>query len=107
MSYSYPKNDAEWWTNVVTYWKDLFSILSTFLPTHEHEGIDGEILIDSLGVHLTALKEERDPELARYFNAAWAAAPDNRSIHSIPSWNVLCDLCSEVDVLYDVGESHG
>lgn len=104
MAYSYPKNDVEWWTNVKTYWKDLFAILDMFLPTEEHEDRDGNILVDSLGVYITKLKEEQDPELARYFSAAWAAAPDNRSIHSIPSWHVLCDLCSESDVLHDAPE---
>ena len=101
MSYHYPRTDVEWWTNVKTYWADLFEIFWIYLPMDEYGDRDGNVLVNSLAEHVTRLKEEQDPELARYFSAAWAAAPDNRSIHSIPSWGVLCDLCSESGVLYD------
>lgn len=55
-------------------------------PTiHEH----------SFLVTLEKLKEARDPAMARMLNLCWMAAPDSPEIHRWPSWNVLCDLCSE------------
>ena len=43
----------------------------------------------------------QDPKIADIFEQAWGAAPDSSSIHHIPSWGVLCNLCSEAHVLFD------
>jgi hypothetical protein len=90
-----------WWLAVEERWEDLLDIMRRFLPTEGYEDRDGKILEKPLWMKLVSLKENLDPELARYFHAAWAAAPDDRSIHSLPSWGVLCDLCSEDYVLHD------
>jgi hypothetical protein len=39
-------------------------------------------------------------KLCDWLNNVWIRAPDSIVIHSWPSWNVLCDLCSEEEVLY-------
>ena len=89
----------DWWNAVDEHWKDLRRILYRYLPMAGHEGIEGEILTQPLPLVIEELQESGDPELARYFEAAWAAAPDSPEIHAIPGWGVLCDLCSERHVL--------
>lgn len=88
MSYSYPKNKEEWWSNVDRHWEDLYDILYKFLPKEQVAAAD-------------QLRLEKSSKLCSLLQDAWFNAPDNRSIHSIPSWHVLCDLCSESYVLGD------
>lgn len=99
--YSYPKTKDGWWANVDEYWDDLYSILLSFLPIVD-VGADIGLTI-RLDKKVQLLKDNKDIELARYFGMAWARAPDDSSIHNIPSWHVLCDLCSEEYVLYEEG----
>jgi hypothetical protein len=47
----------------------------------------------------------KDPKIARLFNAAWWNAPDSPHIHEIPSWQMLCDLCSESYLLMEDEEN--
>ena len=108
---TYPKTAEEWWQSVNDHWENLLDILSRFLPMNGMEIIDEESckvkLTDRpMYRHILKLKEERNSHLARYFNAAWGAAPDNPSIHQIPSWDALCDLCSEEWVLAESEDSH-
>src|SRR5579859_1564173 len=86
---------SDWWACVDRYWPQLRAILYRFIPMDKNEGYDGEILLFPLSKHIEELKEQRNQDLARYFNAAWGAAPDDPSIHRIPGWGMLCDLCSE------------
>lgn len=88
MSYHYPRTAEEYWNNVYDYWDDLSSILSRFVEPEELTDVE-------------QLKSNKDESLVRLFHKAWANAPDHRSIHSIPAWHVLCDLCSEEHVLYE------
>jgi hypothetical protein len=88
MAYNYPTSKDEYWKIVDTYWDNLYNILVRFLPK--------EKLIEADNLRLI-----KSPELASLFNTAWANAPDHISIHSIPSWHVLCDLCSESYVLHE------
>lgn len=91
MTYRYPTNREEYWNIVEKYWDNLNDILRHFLPPQEYDKVD-------------TLRRTQSRELAHLFNNAWSNAPDSPSIHSIPSWHVLCDLCSESYVLYDEGE---
>jgi len=107
----YPKTEDEWWSNVDEAWDSLLNILNTYLdlwskkdgwdddgnPIEVHCPTDPPI---TLGRHIKKLRENRDPELVRWFNRAWLNAPDNPEIHSIPHWGTLCDLCSEEWVLH-------
>jgi hypothetical protein len=60
-----------------------------------------EFIGQPTSVAVTTLKQNRDTRLHDYFNAAWWRAPDNGSIHTIPGWNILCDLCCEQDLIYE------
>lgn len=88
MSYSYPKNEEEYWNIVDSHWDKLYDILACFLPRERLATADN-------------LRLSKDPKIARLFNEAWFNAPDSPSIHSIPAWHVLCDLCSESHVLHE------
>lgn len=82
MIYNTPTSYDEYWFTVDAYWDQLYAILVKFLPTEKLE-------------HADAYRLNKDSEILSLFNDAWFNAPDNRSIHSIPGWHILCDLCSE------------
>lgn len=88
MSYSYPKTREEYWNIVDAHWENLYNILTSFLPREQLKEADD-------------LRLNKDRRIVKLFNDAWWNAPDNRSIHSIPDWHILCDLCSESCVLAD------
>jgi hypothetical protein len=81
-------NEKDWWNALEGNWNHIRSILTKFLsPT------DLQLALQ--------LKTNKDIQLSGLLEKAWAMAPDNRSIHSIPSWGIFCDLCSEKYVLYE------
>lgn len=91
----------EWWQAVNDNWNDLIKIIYCYLRTEEpaHEDVRN-LTTKEIGITIMAdilkAKTERDwHRLWRYFHWAWEAAPDTITIHSIPSWSVFCDLCSE------------
>lgn len=88
MSYSYPTTKEEYWSIVDQYWENIFDILNMFLSKEK-------------AVEANNMRLNKDTNIVRLFNSAWSNAPDDCSIHSIPSWHVLCDLCSESYVLDD------
>lgn len=89
------KNDIEtredWFETVDTYWDTLYDILARFVPKEQLKEADN-------------LRLQQDVKLENLFQTAWSNAPDNKSIHSIPGWGVLCELCSESYVLFDEGD---
>ncbi len=91
----------DWWSAVDKNWKQLRLILVRFIPMNGNEGFAGQILPHPLWIEVENLKEAGNEDLARYFHAAYAAAPDSPEIHRIPGWGLLCDLCSEEGVLFD------
>jgi hypothetical protein len=38
-------------------------------------------------------------KLIEFFHLAWYHAPDVGYIHAIPGWPILCDLCSEDELV--------
>lgn len=44
---------------------------------------------------MKAVKEQKPEDLGAILQRAWDNAPDKPWIHEIPSWGVLCDLCSD------------
>ena len=96
---SYPKTKSDWWKWLENGWDTLILIMERYLPMDNFEDIHGEILPHSLREEIFKFKKEHDRELARYLSAAWHIAPDSPIIHSIPGWDLLCDLLAEEYVL--------
>lgn len=96
-----PTNKEEWWQLLEENWEAILDIFYQFLPMHECCNYNNNITVITLSRTIDRLKQDRNPDIARYLNRAWGAAPDNISIHSIPGWGKLCDLCSEEYCLYD------
>ncbi len=91
MPYHYPRTKEEYWNIVDAHWENLYNIMVRYLPKDQLAKADN-------------FRLNKDPAIVHLFNDAWWNAPDNRSIHAIPSWYVLCDLCSESYLLQDEGE---
>jgi hypothetical protein len=91
MAYSYPKTKEEYWNAVDAHWADIYNILVRFVPK--------EKLVEADHLRLT-----KDSDIVHLFNDAWWNAPDSPSIHYIPGWNVLCDLCSESYLIHEESE---
>lgn len=85
---TYPKTKEEFWQIVNYHWEDLYDIMFRFLHKDELSRAD-------------YLRLNMNREISRLFQHAWENAPDSKSIHSIPGWNILCNLCSESYVLYE------
>ncbi|HUU89193.1 MAG TPA: hypothetical protein VMX17_15775 [Candidatus Glassbacteria bacterium] len=108
---TYPKNEKEWWASLEEHWENLMDIMAKFLPIDlimaNFLPIDLNTTNPEINHHmhlefiLTAKKNKHGHTLAKMLNKTWAAAPDEPWIHELPSWGVLCDLCSESYVLGD------
>jgi len=96
---NWPKNKKQWWNLVDENWPDLLGILNRFIGMTDHADINDNITQCQRSEEVARMKQEKNPRLADYFSAAWYNAPDNPCIHDIPGWALLCDLCSEVEVL--------
>lgn len=86
--YTCPTTKEEYWSTVDTYWKPLKNIINRY-----YKDVSDETL--------TELFQTKHPRLATYFEYAWISAPDDGTIHLIPAWHILCDLCSESYLLYE------
>ena len=75
-------NEEEWWFLVDHHWNDLHSIINRFAGSY------------SAGA-LKAKADRNKHKLYSIFNEAWFDAPDSPTLHSIPGWGIMCDLCSE------------
>lgn len=93
----------DWESALEKHWENLLNIMCLYLPMHQpahvrpgctESGLVGAGVSCFVDV-LNCKKNKNWYRLLRYINAAWAAAPDDPSIHRIPGWGVLCDLCSE------------
>lgn len=72
----------DWWNVLDTHYKNICititNIYEPFLPS------------------FCKAYQEKDEELIlKILNEVWWKAPDDQSIHSLPSWDAICDLCSE------------
>jgi len=102
---SYPKTKEQWWALVDLHWDDLYEICGMFLPLSNRVNCWEMKTPTTMGENIREAREKRWPDLEKYLNGAWWKSPDDPSIHSIPSWGVLCDLCSEAYLLYDEDKS--
>lgn len=81
----------DYWQAVDSRWPELKQILKMYLSPDLFSKVE-------------ELKQNRSTKLSTMFQYAWEAAPDNYSIHSIPGWGSLCDLCSESYILFEEDE---
>jgi len=99
-----------WWRLLDQNWEKLLSICEQFLYLDQLAGktpfdfgggravyipvskrnpkVDGSLRED-----IARCRMKRDVRLSLYLHAAWAEAPDDFSVHLIPGWSVLCNLC--------------
>lgn len=84
--YQYPRTAQEWWNVLTEWWDELVAIWCKFIPevTWKRQS-------------LVEMRKRRDMTLEGYCHQAWSNAPDDGSIHAIPGWRILCDLCSEAE----------
>ena len=92
-------NADDWWHIVDLHWEGLIEIASQFMDMlHPAYDTPGDATSEPTGRDILGemeyLKEGHGKRLVRYFQAAWALAPDSYA-YSHPTWGVLCDLCSE------------
>ena len=80
----YPKTPEEWWA-ILDKWFD-----PEFLDL-AYKYMDS----DSVELFKTAKEEKLGQKVVECLNKIWMNAPDSLGIHSLPGWNVLCDLASE------------
>lgn len=94
-------NKEEWWQALNENWDQLIGILYQFIPMSQYIDYRQNMTDKPMGQIIENLKQNQDSEIVRYLNAAWASAPDHISIHKIPCWGLLCDLCSEEWCLHE------
>lgn len=100
-AYKPPSTAQEWWDVLRDWWPEIVALWRRY------------VLLELDGMHVTSdaqlveMRRKRDITLERLCHRAWFAAPDSGSIHAIPGWSVLCDLCSEAGVLYDQDKCDG
>ena len=88
-----PENRNEWWNLVEKNKKDLSAICLQFC---NYEDPNSYFILHLL---IESYIKDKDRKFARLLAQAWENAPDNNQIHSIPGWNILCNLLSEEYVL--------
>lgn len=97
-----------WWNAVDERWSD---IMECFMNAgadlgsqfwSDGPGLDATDHGKRMGPMLEDARRQRDHRfMRRMLGLLWMAAPDSPSIHSWPSWDVVCDLCSEDWVFED------
>ena len=94
-------NSRDWWNLCKSEWPKLVNILEQLLPMGENTDPVRDTLFTDKPLRdiVRELFESEDRGLVDYFQEAWWRALDSSSIHNIPGWHVLCDLCSECCIL--------
>lgn len=54
--------------------------------------------------HISERTDAQGRQAARYMQRIWETMPDDPSIHNLPRWYLLCDLCSEAWVFEEEEE---
>lgn len=92
------KSKADWWQVLNDHWADILECAANAGANLRAPEPQFQELADlrPFVVFLEKSKADRNEEvLCRFVQRIWSAAPDRASIHSWPSWDVLCELCSE------------
>lgn len=99
------ETEQDWWNLVDYQWDNLLVMAGDQLdlnhdayedPGNPESKMTGRRVLEEM----VYLKKQKDPKLARYFNAIWGLASDSYA-YSVPGWSDLCDLCSEEWALYE------
>lgn len=78
----YAKTMEEWWFLVDHHWNNLITIIARFSPEHHAQAVGGKHKKNAYDVYSA-------------MNHAWYKAPNSKTLHRIPGWSALCDLCSD------------
>lgn len=100
------KTKNDYWDNVNKHWDNILCLaidhlnmehMSFIEPGNSDSGITGRTVLEEM----TYLRSIRSNKLARYFNAIWSLATDRYANSDMPSWDMLCDLCSEEYLIHE------
>jgi hypothetical protein len=111
---------ADWWKAVDGNWDELIAIIQDYHPAMHESTPRSDMPISAYGAEAACekareliraeaeqetkypdeqaieAKDKRDAEkLLRLFNQAWFGVPESMGAWSIPSFDLLCDLCSD------------
>ncbi len=93
-------NKETYWQTVDLHWDNLLKIIGHHLnladfayenPGQSNSPLTGKSVLDEI----IYSKQTRNQKLVRYFNGVWCLASESYAKSRVPSWGVLCDLCSE------------
>lgn len=87
------KDPASWWLGFIAVCSDL----GPYRKFRERVAkiCDELVEFDKQLPHISERTDEQGRQAARFMDRIWSTMPDDRSIHSLPRWFLLCDLCSE------------
>lgn len=116
----YPKTKSEWWALAQEHADNLREIVLTYHPAIKFSYVDDlfevtapnaqaacnfvsdQIVKENDGCPVEKFDRyllDSDPEMAIILNQAWFGIPESTRCWPVPSFGVLCDLCSEAYVL--------
>lgn len=89
-----------WWSFVDAHWANiLHTVIRVGGSLDQCQDGYGSLIPLPLGVYMEHLRSYRDPELAALIFQTWSAAPDRAYFNKWPSWDIICALCENADVL--------
>ena len=116
-SKNYPRTADEWWDLANKYREQLRSLVRNFHPLYIHsqkmpitapaaeeccevvrEHIRNKTVDDPLECFDQFLAQKSNG-MVTLLNQVWFGIPESMDAHSLPGFSLLCDLCSECDVL--------
>ena len=95
------KTEQDWWNSFDQLYKLLPNMAYEFNWDLTAEATESGLKVDdglgcSIYKYLKILQDNKDHEkLLTYLNIMWNVAPDQKWIHTVNGWSILCDLCSE------------
>lgn len=105
------KND--WWQELESNWINIERLINTFHPVHDNApqmeitAPTAELArkfiasdIKEIG-NYTKMKDEKDSALSLILSETYWGIPESTECWQYPGFGVLCDLCSESDVLFE------
>lgn len=116
----YPKTADEWWLIIEANKDDLLNLILGFHPYYNNSNEEFEITAPAAEKMSKEIRERikentpndpevlfntylkyKDPQMSTLLNDTWFGMPESKGIRRLPGFMVLCDLCSECDVLFN------